>query len=82
MPLLSEPKMVSLSPTHACALAEEGVVCWGGNEYGELEVPPLNNPVLVATGRNYSCALDADGVDCWGRSDLQQLEVPPQISDR
>ena len=32
---------------HTCALDEQGVACWGKNDYGESDVPPLDEPVAI-----------------------------------
>ena len=39
VPALKNPKMVSAGGVHTCALDDEGVKCWGGNENGQTDVP-------------------------------------------
>ena len=48
------------------ALADAGVICWGSNAYGELNVPQLANPTHITVGIKYSCAKDDSGLVCWG----------------
>lgn len=56
------------SGTHACAIDETGVKCWGSsNVNGQLNVPAtLSHPYSVTTGNNWSCACDDNGSQCWG----------------
>ncbi len=66
---------------HACAiLADDRVVCWGENDWGQLGIPGFVSvpfpvfvsglaaaPVNLAAGEEHTCALLADGrVQCWG----------------
>jgi alpha-tubulin suppressor-like RCC1 family protein len=78
---------VAVGGSFACAvLGDDGVDCWGDNEYGELgdgstvnsETPvPVNgitSAVAIATGFDTACALLTDGgVDCWGDNEYGQL---------
>ncbi len=74
--------------SHTCAVVESGeVVCWGGNEDGQLgdgteedsttpvEVVGLSSDArAIAVGMNHSCALlDTGGVQCWGSNTVGQL---------
>jgi hypothetical protein len=66
---------------HTCGVSTEGrVLCWGGNDYGQLgvgivgasqrrpiDVAGIANAVSVATSRTQSCAVMSDGsAHCWG----------------
>ncbi len=66
IPALTNPRQVSVGQAHACALDDTGVVCWGSNANGQLNVPSLSNPVELASGGFISCATDDSGVVCWG----------------
>jgi uncharacterized delta-60 repeat protein len=58
---------ISTSATHACAIDEAGVKCWGDNTNGKLTVPAtLVHPYAVTTGSSWSCACDDNGSQCWG----------------
>ncbi len=58
---------ISAGLKHACAIDDNGVACWGGdNIYGQTNVPNLSNPSQVSAGGYHSCALDDNGVNCWG----------------
>src|SRR5437867_2188199 len=61
---------------HICVIDRESLKCWGGNQYGQTDVPLLRNPIQVTTGREHSCALDDDGVKCWGYDGQGQSTVP------
>jgi hypothetical protein len=67
---------------HRIALADDGrVLCWGGTEMGQCDVPPtLGRAVAIGAGLFHSVALDDEGrVFCWGGNDDRQCEVPPDL---
>lgn len=78
---------VAAGSAHACALKTDGtVVCWGGNEYGQLgngtttdslvavPVSGLNSVISIEAGLSHTCALRSDGsVFCWGHNARGQL---------
>ena len=80
VPGLTDVISIAASETHTCALRGDGVVlCWGGNQRGELgrgtngppeglsEVVGLGHATAIATSRGSSCAILRDGsVRCWG----------------
>ena len=63
---LINPRQVSIGYDHTCALDDTGVVCWGGNIWGQTDVPPLTNPRYIHAEGAISCALDDTGYVCWG----------------
>ncbi|OFZ25351.1 MAG: hypothetical protein A2381_19255 [Bdellovibrionales bacterium RIFOXYB1_FULL_37_110] len=67
---------VSAGNFHVCALDDNGVQCWGYNNYGETDVPILKNPQMVSAGHFYTCAVDDNGVQCWGYNNYGQTYVP------
>lgn len=80
--------------SHSCALTKTGgVLCWGGNESGQLgngtiaasfiaaSVPSLTSGVLaIAAGGDHNCVLtNAGGVKCWGANSRGQLGIGAQV---
>ena len=68
---------------HTCALkTDQTVVCWGGNQYGQLNVPGgLGSVVQVNAGGEQSCAVKADGtMVCWGGYVHGEATVPSGLS--
>jgi len=62
---------------HSCALDENGVTCWGGDQFGQSTVPAgLTSPTAVAAGGAHTCAIDDNGVTCWGDDSWRQSTVP------
>ncbi len=68
------------TPTRA---AGGSVVAWGGNDLGELNLPPgLTNVVAIRAGHHHTVALRADGtVVAWGDNRLGQTSIPPGLAD-
>lgn len=67
---------------HLLALTAEGeVLAWGGNDFGECEVPEgLSDVVDIEAGTLNSLALTSDGhLHVWGRDKDRMSEVPPEI---
>ncbi len=73
---------------HACAiLADDRVICWGENNWGQLGVSGMTSvpfpvfvqglrgtPVNLAAGEEHTCAILTDGrVQCWGGNASGQL---------
>ena len=79
---------LALGGSHACAIQNGDVICWGDNEYGQIgdgtntqrnapvsvAMPSGKTPVDVEAGYFHTCALMADdSVACWGRNSDGQL---------
>lgn len=64
-------------------LSVSGVVVWGTNNYGQLNVPGnLLDVVALASGQNHNVALRSDGtVVAWGDNRFGQTNVPPGLND-
>lgn len=71
-----------------CAIAAEGVYCWGDSSYGQIgggdlvfdplptphRVPNVPSPVDVSVGSDHVCALRVDRlVQCWGSTEDGRL---------
>jgi alpha-tubulin suppressor-like RCC1 family protein len=81
VPGISNAVQISAGGSHTCArLADRTVVCWGGNDFGQLgdgtttqrsapaPVVGFADAVAISAGEYNTCALDARGsVWCWGR---------------
>ena len=88
---LSDVKSVTAGATHACALSDGSIHCWGGqNEHGQLgtrlraqemfparvALPNDVYPVAVAAGGDNTCAIVATGeLYCWGANRAGQVGV-------
>lgn len=87
--LTSGVTAIGATYSHACALANGGVKCWGANNYGQLgdgygcgvacalptDVIGLSSGVgNIAVGVNHTCAAkDGNTVKCWGNNFVGQL---------
>lgn len=75
---------VSVGYSHACAIADAQLYCWGSNSSYELGntttssqypvlVPISGTVTAVSAGKNFTCAI-IDGVaKCWGANNFGQL---------
>ncbi len=66
------------------ALKRDGtVIAWGGNDYGEADVPKgLSNVTAIAADEHLSIALKRDGtVAAWGGKYFHQTSVPAGLSN-
>jgi YVTN family beta-propeller protein len=59
------------------------VTAWGGNFYGECNVPTnLDNVIAVAAGDDFSVSIRADhSVVAWGNNDIGQTNVPAGLTN-
>ena len=86
--LTSGVTALAAGSNHTCALTTAGgVMCWGGNDEGQLgdgtrlgrkspvDVMGLSSGVTsVAAGSSHTCALtNAGGAVCWGDNSLRQI---------
>jgi len=85
--LLSAPdtvKAIAAGGEHSLALRTNGtVLAWGGNTYGQTNVPAgLSNVTAIAAGYYHSLALRGDGkVVAWGRNNDGETNVPPGLNN-
>ncbi len=79
--------------THTCAIQDEKLYCWGGNDNGQLGlghkesasgakwVSALPGRVLqVSTLESHTCAITTDGLYCWGKNSFGALGTGDRIS--
>lgn len=78
---------ISVGHTHACAIQNNAIKCWGDNKYGQLGVTldvgssqaPLAITSITGTiqrvvaGRYHTCAIVNNALKCWGLNDFGQL---------
>jgi hypothetical protein len=77
-------KAIAAGGEHSLALRTNGtVLAWGGNTYGQTNVPAgLSNVTAIAAGYYHSLALRGDGtVVAWGRNTDGETNVPPGLSN-
>lgn len=79
---LDAPEQIVAGYSHTCALDDGRVLCWGSNEFGEIEVPRLQQPTMIAAGAWYTCAIDGPSVICWGENTFGQLDVPSLVEPK
>jgi len=73
---LVSPYFLVAGGDHDCASDENGVKCWGTNQYGESKAPALKNLISLSAGSNHTCAIDSDGLHCWGWNQFGQAFAP------
>jgi hypothetical protein len=80
---LANVKAFGLGAHMVAVLSNGTVVAWGGNTYGETDVPPgLSNVVAVAAGWHHSVALKSDGtVRGWGMDASHETDIPAGLSN-
>jgi hypothetical protein len=83
---------LALSASHACALDDEGIHCWGRASRGQVgggspyvhgapvPVSALDDAVLLGAGAARACALRVGGtLTCWGRGPARQDFAPAEL---
>ncbi len=63
---------------HSCDIrADQAIVCWGYNSYGQTNAPP-GQYTAIAAGYTHSCAIRTDQtIACWGNNQHGQTNAPP-----
>ena len=75
---VGELLQVEVGANHACGLQLDGsIVCWGDNDFGQLNAPTSMDFESIDVGRNHTCAITTDlETVCWGLADNGRLQVP------
>lgn len=80
LPPAGTPKLsqVEVGDSHACGLTlDGGIVCWGDNNFNQLDAPSGVGFISIDAGWNHTCATSTDLTSvCWGLSDNGRLDVP------
>jgi hypothetical protein len=64
----------------AVRLANNNVICWGNNQYGQSTVPPDTKAKQISAGHYHTSVIGLnDKPICWGRNDSNQCVVPTEI---
>ncbi|MGE0171689.1 MAG: hypothetical protein AB7T49_02850 [Oligoflexales bacterium] len=67
---VTNPTGIALGETHACAIHDEGVSCWGSTSAREkgLLTPPsgIQGARLITASDTDTCVVDSLGIMCWG----------------
>lgn len=83
VPNLTNPTAVVSSSSRACAISDQGLVCWGnwrGNVNSEVHETVLYNPSSTNINKDM-CVEDDRGLDCWGNLVILPHEEQPEIFD-
>ena len=83
MPLREVNEWQSLSASagyhHTCGIADGRALCWGDNEYEQINVPAGRFWNSISAGQFHSCGIDSQGEAlCWGDNSYGQSEVPAE----
>lgn len=83
---------VATTLSHACAIADQKLYCWGNNAWGTLgdgssdnSITPVavnglpGTPLAVALGTDHTCATTSEGAYCWGNIEDSFVLVPRKI---
>ena len=79
--------IITTGTSHACALDDNGILCWGKGQNYWWNIPPaMDNIISLSAGTDHSCALNNITVKCWGNPysngsvDVPSLKSPTKLS--
>ncbi len=82
VPDLVNPAQLAVGASHACALDQGEVICWG--PAAQTQVPGMNAPREISTFANHTCAIYDNGygggVKCWGDYSYGKA-TPPALTN-
>lgn len=80
---LGKVTQLSGGSSHNCAVGENGVRCWGSNDFNQVTGNLfLRNVKQVSSREFHTCSLTQDGfVSCWGSNLHQQSSVPTNLGN-
>lgn len=68
---------ISCGLSHACAIYNGKIKCWGNGEFSPDILTPkvtIKNPKMISAGLNHTCAVGNLGLSCWG--DMLNMDMP------
>jgi hypothetical protein len=82
---LKNVRKIFAGGTNTCALADNGLRCWGYTYAGARNLPlnvprNLKNPKTVTIYTGCACALTDDGYQCWGEPGCREPSNLGKIS--
>ena len=77
-PSTSTGATISAGWQHSCGIREDGTaVCWGNNNYGQVDAPSGTFTTISAGGWQHSCGVRGDGTAvCWGNNQYGEADAP------
>lgn len=77
-----QAEMISVGTYHYCAVAAGRAMCWGGNDFGQADVPAdLKNIKMISAGQLHTCALNDRGITCWGSPQDGATSAPASLKN-
>jgi hypothetical protein len=80
---LRNPTLVSVYQDRACAVADDGVTCWGKSFNEGPHSAPIPNSVMgakkILVSESHGCLIDDFGFSCWGNLANNDLIVPADL---
>ena len=80
IPLEALPAAISVGPSHACSLNQNGEIsCLGVDDSAQVSGQPTSGGfIAISVGAKHSCAIDeGEGIQCWGSDDHGQVSGRP-----
>lgn len=81
VPQMAEPRSLTSSGSHICAIDNSGVACWGSLFDKQTTPPAFDSVTSVTSGIAHSCAIGRQGdedtqMQCWGNDLFADYDIP------